>query len=629
MNFVRRIDWLGTWWYCSRVGRQFRSWRYDIKAYRAFLRWWHRTRWAKRSYESRRSHLFEAVISNHRVWLKIQVSCWSVRHAAMILESRFNGSNFILPNGFSPVTPFRLSERAEHIANWDDVLGQLPPHWDDDEYCIDGLPYAWCESLVDGCSCHGTKGRLDSFYCSDHGTRDESAKRKRRTRNIRHEHYVKDFERRIERRDRQQRKNQAPSRPPRPGPTDSGPVFVYPKVSAGREAPAGKAHGVPVPAAAVQTLRQLVANGYYCSIHKEHHPYGQQPIRNAIASLNSACEQASGMGEKARQSILAGLPGVTEHYLRLLQAEECAQRSLWDDAEIPAVLYKYIPRELIGQGAPNGLRATQLFALNDDMECNVTTMKDQEEDTLDLLRAAKEKLEKHLNVKVPWHELLSEAIRYGSPRLSPYFQRYLNPLVGVVSLTTDLCVPTMWAHYARNTGIVVGYDTQALRARGFELRPVVYSELAPVYRPLASDDIILDFVDQAEMDSLARAGRKLEGHHLLTSTKLAQLGTHWHSLARLLFVKGMSWEYEKEVRLLVDLKKTRDTGRKDPGGWPIRVIDIPSGAIKEINKGVNTAETDVVRAAKLAKGGDDCSGLSTGSMSAHAFRIHRMTLIRR
>ena len=70
---------------------------------------------------------------------------------------------------------------------------------------------------------------------------------------------------------------------------------------------------------------------------------------------------------------------------------------MWGDVEIPGILYKYIPEGLIGSGAPNSLRATQLLALNDDMECNVTTMKGgEEEDTLDFLSVVQSKLKEHL-----------------------------------------------------------------------------------------------------------------------------------------------------------------------------------------------------------------------------------------
>ena len=151
-------------------------------------------------------------------------------------------------------------------------------------------------------------------------------------------------------------------------------------------------------------------------------------------------------------------------------------------------------------------------------------------------------------------ELLERALRFGDLRLSTFIQEYLNPLVGVVSLSTDLSVPTMWTHYAMNTGIVVGYDTEVLRNLGFELRQVSYTEIAPVYEPTKGDVIQLQFADRERMEQDTRAGRTLNGTPILGTVELTHLGADWPALSRLLFVKGPSWEYEREVRLLVDLQ---------------------------------------------------------------------------
>ena len=89
-------------------------------------------------------------------------------------------------------------------------------------------------------------------------------------------------------------------------------------------------------------------------------------------------------------------------------------------------------------------------------------------------------------------------------------------------------------------------------------------------------------------------------------------------------MKGISWAYEKEVRLLVDLELARDTGKKDSNsnGWPIKVIDPPPEAIKEIYGGANTRDADVERAVQAARG-DNKSGLFVGHVSSHAFRIQK------
>ncbi|MDE0395347.1 MAG: DUF2971 domain-containing protein [Gammaproteobacteria bacterium] len=260
-------------------------------------------------------------------------------------------------------------------------------------------------------------------------------------------------------------------------------------------------------------------------------------------------------------------------------------------------------------------------ALNDDMEANLRVMKKLEQDPIKYLRVVQAQCKEHLDIEVPWHEWLQQAHVHAGPKLSPLVRKHLNALVGVVSFSTDILDPTMWAHYAKNTGIVVGYDSSVLKNLGFDLRPVIYSELAPVLYPLKNQDILLDFVDRERMDHDFKAGIDRKGSHsLLTSAKLTEFGSNWKALARVLFVKGMSWKYEKEIRLLVDLEETRDTGKTDNNDCPIKVIDVPAEAIKEIYKGPNTRKEDVDRAIELARGNDK-KGLFVGRLVSNVYRI--------
>ena len=292
------------------------------------------------------------------------------------------------------------------------------------------------------------------------------------------------------------------------------------------------------PADAINVVNELVVRGFYCSIHGSHHAYDEQAIRKTLSNLAAASAQISTRSGTDHKLAIPQIGVIATHWLQLHQSEECAKKFLWGEANIPEILYKYIPRELICKGTPDSLRATQLLALNDDMECNVTTMRGrEEEDTLAFLAVVKTRLERRLGIAVPWEELLTRSLDYGDIRLSTFIQEYLNPLVGVVSFSTDKLVPTMWAHYARNTGIVVGYDTEALRALGFELRPVVYSELAPRYQPQKGDAIRLDFVNREDMDQELKAGRNKEGFPILASTYLAEFGADWKSLSRLMLVE--------------------------------------------------------------------------------------------
>ena len=582
-------------------------------------------------------HLYEIVISNSLVWLKVQASCSSSEQSAAFFEYRFNGTAHIV-DGHPPVTPFRLSQRSHDIANWVSIVDRLPAGWDDDEFHIVGTSYPWCETLSDDCDCHGAKGRLDIAYCSDFGLHDETDKRASKSPNVWHLNYIQTLEQRIARLDesrREERLERERRSPPRgevifeAKPEERGGERRSPPrgeviFEAKPEERGGEQRGITgPPAVAIDAVNRLVARGLYCSIHERHHPYDEQAIRKTMARLTAAYAQMSTLNEANRALTMSNMGNIAAHWLEILQSEECAQRSVWGDVDIPDILYKYIPKERIGEGAPNSLRATQLLALNDDMECNVTTMKGSEqEDTLAFLAEVRSKLEGHLGIAVPWEELLIRSIRYGDLRLSTFIQEYLNPLVGVVSFSTDILVSTMWAHYAQNTGIVVGYDTKALRTLGFELRPMVYSEIAPTYQPPTGDTIRLDFVNRDHMERELRAGQKREGIPILVSTELAEFGAGWKSLARLLLVKGMSWAYEKEVRLLVDLEQARDTGKKDSNGWPIKVIDPPPEAIKEIYGGSSTRDADIERAVQAARG-ENKSRLFVGHVSSHAFRIEK------
>ena len=562
-------------------------------------------------------HLYEVVISNSQVWLKVQASCSSSEQSAAFFESRFSGTDYTTVDGHRPVTPFRLSQRSDDVANWVSIVDRLPAGWNDDEFHIVETPYPWCDTLSPDCDCHGSKGRLDLAYCSDFGLHDETDKQASKSQNVRHLNYIQTMEETIARRDESRRKERL-QREHRSPPQDAAPVGAKPA-----ERDPDQRVLTNALAHATNEVNRLVAQGFYCSIEGRHHPYGPQAIQKTMASLTAACAQMSTWSWADHEFPMSGIGAIAAHWLQMHQSKECAQRSLWGDIDIPGILYKYIPKKRIGKGAPDSLRATQLLALNDDMECNVTTMKGSEqEDTLAFLAVVQSKLEGHLGIAVPWEELLRRSLSYGDLRLSTFIQEYLNPLVGVVSFSTDILVPTMWAHYARNTGIVVGYDTDALSALGFELRPVVYSELAPTYQPPAGDAIQLGFVNREDMERKLKAGQNTEGFPLLTSTDLTEFGADWKSLSRLLLVKGISWAYEKEVRLLVDLERARDTGRKDSNGWPIKVIDPPPEAIREIYGGANTQHADVERAVQVARG-ENKSGLFVGHVSSHAFRIQK------
>ena len=537
------------------------------------------------------------MLESSETWLKLQASCSSKEQATAFFECRFGGHAPHLAERpdliyvtFSFQVPRKLSERSEHIptcseyiGNWTDIQGRLPAGWEDQEFRVVVGPYPWCDTLSEDCDCHGIKGNLAAVYCSDLGSQNESDRRARKSPNVRHAEHVKSMRQALVSNQNTQRANR-----------ESRPNVQYP---------------TPAP------------EGIYCQIDRRFHAYSEQVKLKVEAQLIAISLQVRTWDEEPRQAFLAQVTALKDHYLRQYQQEECSERYVSGISDIPDVIYKYIPIGLLGKRAPRTLRATQILALNDDMECNISVMNDTDMEILDYIDLVQSKLHEHLDTAIPNEELSERALRYGGMKLSPYFQRYLNRYVGVVSFGTDLLVPTMWSHYANNIGIVVGYDTEILKEFGFDLRPVQYSEMAPTYTP-AKDDIIRMFLtDRERIERNRLSGIPQEGIPIAGKADIAQVGAGWKALAPILFIKGRSWEYEKEIRLLVDLQEAQDT-RETVNGSPVKVIDIPPHAIKEIYGGDHTTQSDINRAVEIARGGDK-KGLLVGKVTSDGFRIQK------
>ena len=562
-------------------------------------------------------HLYEVVFESPSMWMKVQTSGDPERDrpAYPMLQARFGGTT---TDRYEPSfsLPFRLSERTEHIFNWDEIKDSLPTGWDDHEFRLVEGSYAWCDTLPDGCDCHAGKGRLDVTYCSDFGLLEETDRRASRSQNAWHPNYIRGLEEGVANREQARRRAndrrapvQSPQRVAASMPTGIVPPTVD-EIAATRTA-------------AVNSVDRIMTQRYYCQIEGHYHPCSGHVRLRLMASAIGLIEQLASLDQAARRNLTGSLDPIFDHLRGWHQANECAEKVVRGEPEIPEILYKYIPKDRIGAGAPDSLRATQLRALNDDMECSVATMNtDDQMNTLQFLALVQSKLGEHLGITPEWEELLTRSLQYGDLRLSTFIQDYLTPHVGVVSFSTDPLVPTMWAHYARNTGIVVGYDTEALRNLGFALRPMLYSEMAPSYRPASDNTIQLSFFDRERLQEQIRQGETPNSFSEVATANLAEMGTGWKSLSSLLFVKGTSWSYEKEVRLLVDLDNTRDTGKKDENCWPVKVIDVPPEAIREIHRGENTRDADVARAVEAARG-DNKKDLLVQRVSAHAFRIQR------
>ena len=252
-------------------------------------------------------------------------------------------------------------------------------------------------------------------------------------------------------------------------------------------------------------------------------------------------------------------------------ASRWVNRQVQDMLDVPAIVYKYVPCRLLKCGCPLTLRATQPVALNDVMEANLSTFKADAEMDRDR-----------------WYEILGERLReifgedslspeelerrkrlYGDPRVSTIVREHLSRFVGVVSFSAHPLISTMWAHYAENSGFVVGYRTDAIRPLGVGLRRVLYMELAPVYWPEKDDTVELNFVDEKRR----KEQPDREGIPILGAYDFLAFGKDWRTMCGLLFVKGDVWKSEREIRLLVDRETTRQTG--EVNGHKVREPPVP------------------------------------------------------
>ena len=368
------------------------------------------------------------------------------------------------------------------------------------------------------------------------------------------------------------------------------------------------------------TVEVAAGDGFHCQIDGYRHRYSDRAKREATRYVAGVCVDTLNLSETAHQRVLLQMPSIAAWQLQFLQSRECGAKVVAGKTGIPSVLYKYIPMGLIGKGAPQSLRATQPSALNDVMECSISPMGGGGADAGSYRAAVGAKLQECLGVTLLDGELAKLWLTTGGMELDGFIRGHLDSRVGVVSLSSNALVPTMWAHYAQNSGVVVGYDTETLTKLGFDLRSVVYLDIAPMWHPTRGDVIEAAFADRESMERDAAAGKVVLGHRILCRVGLTTMSPDWRALARLLFVKGASWAYEQEVRLLADLKQTRDTGRSDGLGQPIRVVDVPPEAIKEIYRGPQTSEEDVALVVEEARGKNK-KGLYVRSTSFRNFRI--------
>ena len=250
--------------------------------------------------------------------------------------------------------------------------------------------------------------------------------------------------------------------------------------------------------------------GLRCQVEGYHHAYSSRAMREAKLYLDSLCVEILALNERDRRAALSQMGNVAARQLSSIQSRECAAKLVRGKTGIPSILYKYIPICRIGQGAPRSLRATQPSSLNDVMECSISPMAGA--DRSSFRAAVGQKLQEFLGISMSEGELAKLWVTSsGAMGLSGFIREYLDSRVGVASFSRDPLVPTMWAHYAQNTGVVVGYDTETLTKSGYDLRSVTYLELAPMYEPTRGDVVQATFVDRESIERDVAAGKVVLG----------------------------------------------------------------------------------------------------------------------
>ena len=215
------------------------------------------------------------------------------------------------------------------------------------------------------------------------------------------------------------------------------------------------------------------------------------------------------------------------------------------------ILYKYMSAERaltclpeVGDGT---LRATQPSALNDPFECaDIKTFIEEDRD-IKILAEVLSSINK--TTPVSENKVRDAKTRWGSLHSGELLRKQISQRFGVVSFGSEAQHPLMWAHYTVDgSGFVIGYAASDLKnlTRGKErLEQISYQERPPFTM----------------------------GYEILEDEE---------NIYQLLLMKSDLWEYEKEWRIIIQLRHTIGTGIKDDKGQPINLVRIPNEAVKKV-----------------------------------------------
>ena len=217
------------------------------------------------------------------------------------------------------------------------------------------------------------------------------------------------------------------------------------------------------------------------------------------------------------------------------------------------ILYKYVTAERtltcipeVGNGT---LRATPPVSLNDHFEGAFTPLYALGDEAKTYDQLAKALTEFSSTSPVGVEDVFRAREKFGTLFVRQLILDQISNRFGIISFTIDPYDPLMWAHYTSDgSGFVIGYDKAELKVLSGDkgcLQPVVYlDQPPPIYGPIVP----------VQPES---------------------------NVTKLLSAKSMHWHYEKEWRLIAELKDTIGTGESDKHG-PINLVQIPNEAVVRV-----------------------------------------------
>lgn len=305
--------------------------------------------------------------------------------------------------------------------------------------------------------------------------------------------------------------------------------------------------------------------------------------------------------------------------------ERATEDAVSDLRNVPPIIYKYLPCRLVSKGAVTRLRSTQPGALNDVAESSIMTPRGQEADDREWFQLINTHLQQAIGQGIPAEELTRRTRLYGDPMVGTTLREHLSERVGVISFSEDPLVPTMWAHYAEETGIVVGYDTETIRTLGMDMQQVAYRDAPPSYEPSRGNAVrVLFHKSYDEKEGRWIVGSPYHVHAASDEAVFFEICDEIEALSKVLFVKSSDWASEKEVRLLVDQTGTERAGKHR--NWPLRLLKIPREAVKEVYVWFRTSNDAVQRVHQLMEGQDHGWAMKWVAMRNYRMEVTSTTI---